>query len=93
MGDVTKLEERFSRWRVDIIYRAETKRLPVTRQIAEMSELHDLVERGPNWFEIERITLRLTDKYGSDWQAMVTGADPHSAEVVTLESPKGGGRG
>lgn len=48
------------RWVVEIDYRTNNGIITVVHDIEELEELHDIVERGPDWNAIEypiRITL------------------------------------
>lgn len=47
------------RWRVIITYRHVLGPVSVTYDVEELSELHDIVERGPDWNSIEKIEVTL----------------------------------
>lgn len=47
------------RWTATIWYRTERGPNGVEHDIEELHELHDLVERGPDWRAIERIEIKL----------------------------------
>lgn len=49
------------RWRAVITYRTENGPVEVDHHFDELAELHDLVERGPDWNSIIRITVNLND--------------------------------
>ena len=48
-----------ARWLAVITYRSENGFVDVDHHIEEIEDLHDIVERGPNWYAIEKIELRL----------------------------------
>jgi hypothetical protein len=66
------------RWHATIIYRSDSGPVDVEHDFEELAELHNLVERGPNWNAIERITVRLQRKSES--------------AGFTIEQKVGGGR-
>lgn len=45
------------RWMATVHYRAEAGLIDVTHDIDEIADLHDLVERGPHWDTIDRISV------------------------------------
>jgi hypothetical protein len=47
------------RWLAVITYRSPNGPIDVDHHFEEMGELHSIVERGPDWNEIERIEVRL----------------------------------
>lgn len=47
------------RWHATIFYRSEAGTVDVDHDIEELEELHDLVERGPDWNTIEQIIVTL----------------------------------
>ena len=47
------------RWIATIFYRSENGIVDVCHEIEEICDLHDLVERGPDWNAIDRIEIRL----------------------------------
>lgn len=50
---------RVPRWMAEIIYRAEIDRAPAIVAFEELSVLHDIIERGPDWNEIDQIIVTL----------------------------------
>lgn len=50
------------RWHVTIYYRSETGGVDVEHDIEEIDELHDIVERGPDWNSIDKIVVTLARK-------------------------------
>ena len=50
------------RWIATVIYRGDLGPIDVEHHVEELSELHDLVERGPDWNCIERIEIVLHPK-------------------------------
>ncbi|MBV8664649.1 MAG: hypothetical protein JO107_16290 [Hyphomicrobiales bacterium] len=48
-----------ARWQARITYRSELGSIDVDHAIEELSELHDLVERGPDWNAIVEIKITL----------------------------------
>lgn len=56
-----------SRWFATVTYRSDNGPIDVNHGFEELYELHDLVERGPDWNAIERIEIRLVRvKYPND---------------------------
>jgi hypothetical protein len=49
---------RMTRWKAIATYRTETGPVEVTHDLAEIGDLHDLIERGPHWDTI--IDIRIT---------------------------------
>lgn len=49
-----------SRWHATIYYRSETGGVDVDHDIEEIEELHDIVERGPDWNAIDKIVVTLS---------------------------------
>lgn len=47
------------RWQVEITYRSESGDQPIHHAIEELDELHDIVERGPNFYAIKQITIEV----------------------------------
>jgi hypothetical protein len=64
------------RWMAEITYR--TGRAPLVEQFEELYELHDIVETGPNWNEIEQIivTLNLSSVEPQPEQGQTGGEEP-----------------
>lgn len=48
-----------ARWHATIYYRSETGGVDVEHDIEELEELHDIVERGPDWHAIDKIVVTL----------------------------------
>lgn len=46
-----------NRWHAVITYRTVIGPNPVEHDLEELSDLHDLVERGPHWDAIESIVV------------------------------------
>ncbi len=59
------------RWQATIFYRSDAGIVDVTHALEEIEELHDLVERGPDWNTIEKIeiTLARVDEPGDTIEA------------------------
>jgi hypothetical protein len=47
------------RWIVTAVYRGDLGLIDIEFHIEELNELHDLIERGPDWNCIERISIAL----------------------------------
>lgn len=47
------------RWQATAVYRTSAGSLDVTHDIEELDELQNLIERGPDWNALERITIVL----------------------------------
>ena len=56
---IEKPEATTARWKATIWYLSEIGLLDVEHGIEELEELHDLVERGPDWNTIDRIEIVL----------------------------------
>jgi hypothetical protein len=57
------------RWLAVVTYRSESGPIHVDHRLEELEELHELIERGPDWNTIEEIVLRLNPRravYPSD---------------------------
>ena len=48
------------RWRAEITYRSERPTKLISFE--EIQELHDIVEQGPDWNEINHIVVTLNDQ-------------------------------
>ena len=51
------------RWTATVTYRSEVGLVPVEHDIAELAELHDLVEAGPDWNCITESSVKLNRRY------------------------------
>jgi nitroreductase len=49
--------ERFERWRATIWYRTDSGLIDVEHTLEELEEIQALVERGPDWYALERIEI------------------------------------
>lgn len=49
------------RWHATISYKAETNYCPEEHDLEELEDLHDIVEKGPDWNLITKIELRLNE--------------------------------
>jgi hypothetical protein len=47
------------RWLIEIDYRTENGNITVDHHVEELEDLHDVVERGPDWNTIEEIRVHL----------------------------------
>lgn len=47
------------RWLATVFYRADAGLIDVCHDIEEIEDLHDIIERGPDWNCIERIEIVL----------------------------------
>lgn len=51
------------RWHAVVTYRTKNGPNPVEHDLAELADLHNLVERGPHWDTIEEIKItRITSE-------------------------------
>jgi hypothetical protein len=50
------------RWLAVVTYRSECGPIHVDHHFQELEELHDLIERGPDWNTIEEIVVRLNPR-------------------------------
>lgn len=48
---------RIHRWTATVFYRSDAGTQRVEHDLAELSELHDLIERGPHWDSIIEIRV------------------------------------
>ena len=46
-----------NRWHATIFYRTDSGIVDVEHDLCELCDLHDIVERGPHWDTIEKITI------------------------------------
>lgn len=46
------------RWSAVIYYRTDAGVIDVQHEIEELEEVAEIVERGPNWYSIDRIVIR-----------------------------------
>jgi hypothetical protein len=46
-----------TRWTAKATYRTETGPVEVVHDLAELSDLHDLIERGPHWDTVVEIVI------------------------------------
>lgn len=51
------------RWQVEIIYNSEHGDRPIHHAIEELEELHDIVERGPNFYAIKQIRIEIDARH------------------------------
>jgi hypothetical protein len=58
-------EPRDFRWLAVVTYRGESGPIEVDHYFEELGELHDLIERGPDWNTIETIVVRLNPRRAS----------------------------
>jgi hypothetical protein len=63
---IARDEVTTARWKAVIHYRTESGLLDVEHGIEEIEDLHDIVERGPDWNVIDRIVITLDRKAYSD---------------------------
>ena len=47
------------RWKATLIYRTDNGPVDVEHTFEELEELHDIVERGPDWNSLIKITVEL----------------------------------
>ena len=50
------------RWKAVITYRSDTSYIKRNVSFEEIEELHDIVEKGPNFYTIESIVITLNDR-------------------------------
>lgn len=62
---IERITEQNARWKAVIEYRSENGPMMVERYFDELFELHDFVERGPDWNAIVRIETTL-NRYSQD---------------------------
>ena len=48
-----------ARWHATIYYRSETGGVDVEHDFEELEDLHDIVERGPDWHTIDKVVVTL----------------------------------
>ncbi len=49
------------RWPVIIYYHTDAGLIDIEFQIDELDALQGVIERGPSWYALDRIEIRLTD--------------------------------
>lgn len=59
---LTHDEVTTARWKAVIHYRSEMGLIDVEHGIEEIEDLHDIVERGPDWNAINHIVITLDRK-------------------------------
>lgn len=59
MSNVIKMPVIQKRWLATCWYRSKAGLVDVEHNIEELDEIHDLVERGPDWRALDRIEIRL----------------------------------
>lgn len=47
------------RWKATLVYRTDNGPVDVEHEFEEIEDLHDLVERGPDWNTLVKITIVL----------------------------------
>lgn len=64
MNSRNKLKDQVElpRWTVTAFYRTANGLLDVEHHIEELEELQAMIERGPDWYTLDRIEIRLTDQ-------------------------------
>jgi hypothetical protein len=55
-------QTRIVRWVATVNYLTENGSLDIVHDLEELSDLHDLVERGPHWDTIIDITIVRSDR-------------------------------
>ena len=45
------------RWQATLHYRTDHGAVDIVYELAELMDLHDLVERGPHWDTVEKIEI------------------------------------
>lgn len=59
------------RWIATVTYRsAEHGMIDVQHHLEELFEIHDLVERGPDWNTIEKVVVILNPKHQHDYSTI-----------------------
>ena len=61
--------ERFTRWKATLWYRTDSGLIDVEHILEELEELQEIVERGPDWYAMERIEIRLVHDEGETTNA------------------------
>ena len=67
MSNVVKLHGQ-KRWKAVIEYRADTGEAAVEHYLEEISDLHLIVEHGPDWNRLIRCTITLNRPDGGEDQ-------------------------
>ena len=55
------------RWRATLWYRTEQGPIDVVHEFPEISDLHDIIERGPSWFALIRAEITLIRPEGDHY--------------------------
>ena len=50
------------RWIVTIVYRGDLGLIDVEHHVEEIADVHDMIERGPDWNCLERVEIKLNPK-------------------------------
>lgn len=53
------------RWRAVVTYFSEDGNVDVEHFIEELADIHDVIERGPNWYAIKDIVITLNCAEGA----------------------------
>ena len=61
-----KLTDARRRWTATVTYRTNSGPLEVEHDLSELTDLHDLIERGPHWDTISLILITRPDPPGDD---------------------------
>lgn len=56
---MTKLNLDADRWMATVWYRTDAGVIDVEHTFEELSDLHDLIEAGPDFYAIDRIEIRI----------------------------------
>lgn len=51
------------RWKATINYRTDNGAVDVVHYFEELEDLHDIVERGPSWYALINIDVRLASQH------------------------------
>jgi hypothetical protein len=63
---ITETVEHSKRWVGTIYYRTDAGLINIELEMDELEELQEIVERGPNWFALERIEVRHAFQKGTE---------------------------
>ena len=69
MTEIKFVPRKFSRskcWVAVIYYRTDLGLIDIEHEMEELEELQEIVERGPNWFALDRIEIRHAWQKGTE---------------------------
>lgn len=66
MSEVIRFTAPNKRWRATVFYRSDNGAVDVQHDLEELSEIDEIVERGPHWDTIERVVIERVNHIESE---------------------------